>query len=294
MRLQKLTGAAAALTLAAGVAQAAPFRIVTDEPGSVWVLDAGSGALTRCTTRAAVGAKVVDVFGASGEARPQTAHLGRTECTAGPCGRGRPAREPAQGDPAGAAPARSPTSTAFRRFGTGYGARLRNGLWFLDGDQRRLAGEGRDGAPTELEEGGPREQGHQERHHRHRRPDVEGGRAGRGRDDQGDRREPEGRRGDRRHRRLRHPGRDRPAHPSRDAVHGDDGGGDLRVGDLRRRLGRDDDARRLRAAGAGREPARPRSTSGTASRRRRSASTSATTWRSPAGTRRSGARWTRW
>ena len=66
---------------------------------------------------------------------------------------------------------------------------------------------------------------------------------------------PQGRRGDRRHRRLRHPGRDRPAHPPRDAVHGDDGGGDLRVGHLRRRLGRDDDARRLRAAGAGREPA---------------------------------------
>ena len=65
-------------------------------------------------------------------------------------------------------------------------------------------------------------------------------------------------------------------------------------GHLRGGVGRDDDARRLRAAGAGREPARPRSTSGTGSRRRRSASTSATTWRSPAGTRRSGARWTRW
>ena len=80
MRLQRLTGLAAALTLAAGVAQAAPFRIVTDEPGSAWVLDAGSGALTRCTTRTAVGAKVLDVFGDGAEARPQTAHMGRTQC----------------------------------------------------------------------------------------------------------------------------------------------------------------------------------------------------------------------
>ena len=64
---------------------------------------------------------------------------------------------------------------------------------------------------------------------------------------------PEGRRGDRRHRRLRDPGRDRPAHPSRDAVHGDDGGGDLRERHLRGGLGRDDDAGRLRAAGPGRE-----------------------------------------
>ena len=52
------------------------------------------------------------------------------------------------------------------------------------------------------------------------------------------------------------------------------------------RVGRDDDAGRLRAAGGGREPARARSTSGTASRSRRSASISATIWRSPAGTSR--------
>jgi hypothetical protein len=80
MRLQDLAGAALALGLAAGMAQAAPFRIVTDEPGSAWVLDAGSGALTRCTTRTASGAKVVDVFGDAAEARPLTVHAGRTEC----------------------------------------------------------------------------------------------------------------------------------------------------------------------------------------------------------------------
>jgi hypothetical protein len=81
MRKRKLAGMALALGLAAGAAQAAPFRIVTDEPGSVWVLDADSGALTRCVSRAAAGAKVLDVFGAGGEARPQTAHAGRTVCT---------------------------------------------------------------------------------------------------------------------------------------------------------------------------------------------------------------------
>jgi hypothetical protein len=80
MSVEKLAGLTAALALAAGVAQAAPYRIVTDEPGSAWVLDAGSGALTRCTTRTATGAKVLDVFGESAEPRPQTARRGPTEC----------------------------------------------------------------------------------------------------------------------------------------------------------------------------------------------------------------------
>ena len=66
------------------------------------------------------------------------------------------------------------------------------------------------------------------------------------------------------------------------------------VGDLRRRLGRDDHARRLRAAGAGREPPDRARRVGPEVAARRSASTSAIIWRSPAGTRRSGARWTRW
>ena len=105
--------------------------------------------------------------------------------------------------------------------------------------QRRLTA-GRSAAPAReprrRRQEGRREQGHQERHDRHRRPDVEGGRAGRGRDDHGDRRGAEGRRGDRRHRRLRHAGRDRPAYPSRDAVHGHDGGGDLRERHASRRL----------------------------------------------------------
>ena len=140
---------AAALALAAGVAQAAPFRIVTDEPGSAWVLDAGSGALTRCTTRAAVGAKVVDVFGASGEARPQTAHLGRTECRQVRAGEVDPRENRLR------AILRARTGTfadlyGVPRFGTArYGTRL----WFLDGDQHRLAGEGRDGRLLRLEEG---------------------------------------------------------------------------------------------------------------------------------------------
>jgi hypothetical protein len=80
MRLQKLTAMAVALGLAAGAAQSAPFRMVTDEPGSVWLLDAGSGALARCVARAPAGAKVLDVFGATAEARPQTVHTGRTVC----------------------------------------------------------------------------------------------------------------------------------------------------------------------------------------------------------------------
>ena len=149
MRLQKLTGAAAALALAAGVAQAAPFRIVTDEPGSAWVLDAGSGALTRCTTRAAVGAKVLDVFGASGEARPQTAHLGRTECRQVRAGEVDPRENRLR------AILRARTGTfadlyGVPRFGTGYGDAA-----MVPGRRSTSSGRGRRGMrrPTELEEG---------------------------------------------------------------------------------------------------------------------------------------------
>ncbi|HRO12306.1 hypothetical protein [Amaricoccus sp.] len=80
MRLEKLAGMAMALALAGGAAEAAPYSIVADEPGSAWVLDVASGALTRCVTRAAAAPKVLDVFGDSAEVRPQTARAGRTDC----------------------------------------------------------------------------------------------------------------------------------------------------------------------------------------------------------------------
>lgn len=80
------------LMLAAGGAQAAPFSAVPDEPGAVWVIDGASGALERCATRAdSVGAKVVDVFGGSGDVRPQSARAGRAVC--------RQVRAGAQDDP---------------------------------------------------------------------------------------------------------------------------------------------------------------------------------------------------
>ena len=258
MRLQRLTGLAAALTLAAGVAGAAPFRIVTDEPGSAWVLDAGSGALTRCTTRTAVGAKVLDVFGDGAEARPQTAHMGRTQCRGSARPRSIRARG-ASGRSSGRGPARSPISTAFPATGA-----ATDGLRILDADQRRLAGEGGDGrlrhawGDVRSRREARSEQGHQGRHHRRRRPDLRGGRPDRGREDRGDRREPEGRHGARRRRRLRHAGRHRPAHPSRNAVHGHDGGRDLGERHLRRRLGRHDDGRRLRHPRPGRHARRAR------------------------------------
>ena len=69
-------------------------------------------------------------------------------------------------------------------------------------------------------------------------------------------------------RRLRHAGRHRPAYPSRNAVHGHDGGRDLGERHVRGAVGRHDDGGRLRPPRAGRACSR-RSTSGTASRSRR-------------------------
>ena len=74
--MKKLTTITMALALAA-----APFRVVTDAPGSVFVLDADSGALTHCATRTPGGAKVLDMAGDMVEARPQAAHPGQLVCT---------------------------------------------------------------------------------------------------------------------------------------------------------------------------------------------------------------------
>jgi hypothetical protein len=85
--MEKLTGRAAAAALAfmlAGAAEAAPFRMVSDGPESVWVLDEGSGALNWCRPRAASGPKVIDVFGFGGEAREAAPRSGEPACTLAP------------------------------------------------------------------------------------------------------------------------------------------------------------------------------------------------------------------
>ncbi len=85
MRLQKLAAVAVATALAAMAtgtgAQAGPWQVASDAPGSAFLLDAGTGELLRCAPRAPSGAKVLDVFGASGEVRPQAAHAGEIRCT---------------------------------------------------------------------------------------------------------------------------------------------------------------------------------------------------------------------
>jgi hypothetical protein len=77
-------GLAAVLGLAAlapGGAAAGPFRIVTDGPESVWVLDAGSGELTWCRLVAPSGPEVLDVAGADVQARPATPRRSRPLCS---------------------------------------------------------------------------------------------------------------------------------------------------------------------------------------------------------------------
>ena len=70
--MQNPVGLALAAIMAVGVAEAEPFRVVSDAPESVWVLDAGSGELVWCRLRAPSGPKVVDVFGAEAQAREPT------------------------------------------------------------------------------------------------------------------------------------------------------------------------------------------------------------------------------
>lgn len=81
--MENLAGVAVAavLTLTGGAAQAAPFRIVSDGPDSVWVLDTASGELTWCRQRSVSGPKVLDVFGSSVETREQTPRRGRPACS---------------------------------------------------------------------------------------------------------------------------------------------------------------------------------------------------------------------
>jgi hypothetical protein len=60
---------------------AGPFRIVTDGPESVWVLDAGSGKVTWCRLAAAAGPKVLDVFGNERQVRPETPRRAKPVCS---------------------------------------------------------------------------------------------------------------------------------------------------------------------------------------------------------------------
>ena len=83
--METLAGVALAAGLAAGAAdegRAAPFRIVTDGPDSVWVLDAGSGALTSCRLTSPSGPKIVDVFGDAAQTRDATRLRALPKCEA--------------------------------------------------------------------------------------------------------------------------------------------------------------------------------------------------------------------
>jgi hypothetical protein len=80
--MENLAGVAVAALLAAtaGAAQAAPFRIVSDGPDSVWVLDTASGELDWCRLKAVSGPKVLDVFGESAQPREATPRRGLPAC----------------------------------------------------------------------------------------------------------------------------------------------------------------------------------------------------------------------
>jgi hypothetical protein len=82
--MHKLAGAVLAIGALGAGAEAAPFRIVSDGPGSVWVLDAGSGALDWCRTRAPSGPKVIDVFGAEAVAREAVPRRSEPVCSTAP------------------------------------------------------------------------------------------------------------------------------------------------------------------------------------------------------------------
>ncbi|HET9070121.1 MAG TPA: hypothetical protein VFN28_15885 [Amaricoccus sp.] len=82
MRLKTLTALATAAALAGLAAEAAPWQVAPDAPGSAFLIDTASGALVHCAPSAPTGAKILDVFGATGEARPQAAHAGEFRCTA--------------------------------------------------------------------------------------------------------------------------------------------------------------------------------------------------------------------
>jgi hypothetical protein len=77
-------GAAVALLacLLPGIGAAAPFRIAPAGDDGAWVLDEATGAVAACRMTAGVGPKIVDVFGAGAEVRPETALPASPECTA--------------------------------------------------------------------------------------------------------------------------------------------------------------------------------------------------------------------
>jgi hypothetical protein len=75
-----------ALALLAPVAAGAQqqFRIVADAVEGAWVLDDRAGAVSRCGTAAAVGPKVIDVFGADFEVRQGQELPARPYCRTAP------------------------------------------------------------------------------------------------------------------------------------------------------------------------------------------------------------------
>jgi hypothetical protein len=84
--MRNLVGSALAAIVVAGAAEAEPFRVVSDAPESVWVLDAASGELVWCRLRAPSGPKVVDVFGAEAQARETTPRRRVPDCSVAQAG----------------------------------------------------------------------------------------------------------------------------------------------------------------------------------------------------------------
>jgi hypothetical protein len=70
----------AAVLLAAGGTQAAPFQVQADGSGGAWVVDAGTGTTRLCRTYQVSGPKVLDVFGGGADARAGMDRPARPEC----------------------------------------------------------------------------------------------------------------------------------------------------------------------------------------------------------------------
>jgi len=69
-----------AIGLAAGVAEAQPFQMVSDGADGTWVLDEGSGAVSWCRLVTQPGAKLIDVFGADAQVRETPTRPAQPEC----------------------------------------------------------------------------------------------------------------------------------------------------------------------------------------------------------------------
>jgi hypothetical protein len=79
-----LATAAGLVALALGAAPEAwaqGFRMVSDGPESVWVLDAETGAVTWCRLERPAGPKVIDVIGSSTETRARREGVASPECS---------------------------------------------------------------------------------------------------------------------------------------------------------------------------------------------------------------------